>query len=270
MNPIGQAFEKAKANGTGALVGYVTAGDPSPELTPQIADALIQGGVDLLELGLPFSDPIADGPAIQGASVRALAAGTTPGKVLEIAKKVRCSHETPIIIMTYYNPIFRLGLKNFCRLAKESLVDGLIVPDLPFEEADDYRQIATKFELSTIFLAAPSSDNERVKKIVACSKGFLYLVSHFGVTGTKTAINDSSIQLVKRILQFTSGKIPLAVGFGISKPEHVESLISAGADGVIVGSAFVNIVQKNQGNLEFMLKQLQTTARELKKATRMV
>ncbi len=184
MNAINEAFQKAKASGNGTLVGYIMAGDPTPELTPKIADALIKGGVDVLELGLPFSDPIADGPTIQAASVRALSAGTTPVKVLEIAKEIRLSHDVPIVIMTYYNTIFRMGLEKFFNLAKENLVDGVIVPDLPIEEAAEYVKAAKKFKIDTIFLAAPSTSNERLPKVVACSSGFLYLVSHFGVTGT--------------------------------------------------------------------------------------
>jgi tryptophan synthase alpha chain len=268
MNAINEAFQKAKALGNGALIGYITAGDPKPELTPKIADALIKGGVDILELGLPFSDPIADGPTIQAASVRALAAGTTPVKVLEIAKEIRQSHDTPIVIMTYYNPVFRMGLDKFFSVAKQCMVDGVIVPDLPVEEADDYRKAASKFGVDTIFLAAPSTTDERLKRIVECSSGFLYLVSHFGVTGAKSAVEDSTIQLVKRVLPFTSGKIPLAVGFGVSKPEHVQRIIMAGADGVIVGSAFINLIQRNQKKLDVLLKELQATSSELKKATK--
>jgi tryptophan synthase alpha chain len=244
------------------------AGDPKPELTPKIADALIKGGVDILELGLPFSDPIADGPTIQAASVRALAAGTTPLKVLETAKEIRQSHDVPVVIMTYYNPVFRMGLEKFFGLAKKCMVDGVIVPDLPVEEAGDYKKAANKFDLDTIFLAAPSTSNERLAGIVECSSGFLYLVSHFGVTGAQSEIEDSTIQLVKRVLPFTSGRIPLAVGFGVSKPEHVRRIMAAGADGVIVGSAFINIIQKHQSNIESVLKELQATASGLKAATK--
>jgi tryptophan synthase alpha chain len=268
MNNITKAFQKAKAQGKGALIGYIMAGDPNPELTPQIANALISGGVDVLELGLPFSDPIADGPTIQAASVRALAAGTTPLKVLETAKQIKQQHDIPIVVMTYYNPVFRIGLDNFCRSAKECMVDGLIVPDLPVEEADDYRKAAKAHGLDTIFLAAPSTSNERLSKIVDSSSGFLYLVSHYGVTGAKTKVKDSTVQLIKHVLPFTAGKIPLAVGFGISKPEHVKRIIAAGADAAIVGSAFINIIQKNSQNIPAMLKQLQATARNLKTATK--
>jgi len=268
MNAINEAFQKAKAHGNRALIGYIMAGDPKPELTAKIADALIKGGVDILELGLPFSDPIADGPTIQAASVRALAAGTTPVKVLEVAKEIRQRHDVPVVIMTYYNPVFRMGLEKFFGLASECLVDGVIVPDLPVEEAGDYKKAASQFGVDTIFLAAPSTSNERLEGIVECSSGFLYLVSHFGVTGAQSAIENSTIQLVKRVLPFTSGKIPLAVGFGISKPEHVKRIVGAGADGVIVGSAFINLIKAHQENIDLLLKELQATASELKKATK--
>jgi len=270
MNAINEAFQKAKAQGNGALVGYIMAGDTKPELTPKIADALIKGGVDILELGLPFSDPIADGPTIQAASVRALAAGTTPVKVLESAKEIRQRHDVPVVIMTYYNPVFRMGLERFFGLAEKCMVDGAIVPDLPVEEAGDYKKAASKFGVDTIFLAAPSTSNERLARIVWCSSGFLYLVSHFGVTGAKATIEDSTIQLVKHVLPFTSGRIPLAVGFGVSKPEHVQRIVEAGADGVIVGSAFVNLIQKHREKIDVLLNELQATACKLKAATKII
>ncbi len=259
----------AKEEGLGALVGYVMAGDPNLEQTPGIVGALIEGGVDVIELGLPFSDPIADGPIIQAAGVRALAAGTTPLKVMEIAKKIHRSHDVPVVIMTYYNPVFRIGLEKFFNMAKNFLVNGVIIPDLPVEEASALKEAASKFDIDTIFLAAPSTSNERLANIIERSSGFLYLVSHFGVTGTKSTVDDSTIQLVKRVLPFTSGKIPLAVGFGVSKPDHIKQLLTAGADGVIVGSAFINLIKKNQENIETMLRELRTTATELKKSTKL-
>jgi tryptophan synthase alpha chain len=268
MSTINQAFQKTKGQGNGALIGYIMAGDPKPELTAKIAETLIKGGVDILELGLPFSDPIADGPTIQAASVRALAAGTTPVKVLEIAKEIRLNYDAPVVIMTYYNPVFRMGLEKFFGLAKKCMVDGVIVPDLPVEEAGDYKQTANKVGIDTIFLAAPSTSNERLSRIVECSSGFLYLVSHFGVTGAQSTIEDSTIQLVKRVLPFTSGRIPLAVGFGVSKPEHVQRIVGAGADGVIVGSAFINLIQKHKENMDAVLREVQATASKLKAATK--
>jgi tryptophan synthase alpha chain len=268
MSNIDITFQKLKQQANAALIGYITAGDPTPEATPQIADALIKGGVDILELGLPFSDPIADGPTIQAASLRALNAGTTPMKVLGIAKQIKAQHDVPIVVMTYYNPVFKLGLDKFLGAAKESQVDGFIVPDLPVEEAADYKQTAAKYGLDTIFLAAPSTSNERLSKIVDASSGFLYLVSHYGVTGAKTSIADSTMQLIRRVQPFTEGKVPLAVGFGISTPLHVQKIVQAGADAAIVGSALINIIQKNAQAPATMLKQLQTIAQALKQATK--
>ncbi len=267
MKTIKQVFQEKQANGNGCLIGYIMAGDPTPDATPKIADALIKGGVDILELGLPFSDPIADGPTIQAASLRALNAGTTPMKVLEIAKEIKNKHDVPIVIMTYYNPVFRIGLEKFLSEAKAHQVNGFIVPDLPVEEAADFKATADKYGLDTIFLAAPSTSNERLPKIVAVSSGFLYLVSRFGVTGAKTSIEDSTLQLIKRVKPFTADKIPLAVGFGIAKPEHVQRVIKAGADGAIVGSAFINIIA-SKGKEESMLKELESTAKALKAATK--
>lgn len=267
MNNITKVFQKAKAQRNGVLIGYIMAGDPKPELTPKIAEALIGGGVDILELGLPFSDPIADGPTIQAASVQALAAGTTPMRVLEIIKQIRSTHDIPIVVMTYYNPVFRIGLHKFLGLARNCLVDGLIIPDLPVEEAGDYKKVAEENGLDTIFLVAPSTSNERLTGIVGCSSGFLYLISHFGVTGARTTVEDSTIQLISRVLPFTKARIPLAVGFGISKPEHVRRIITAGADAAIVGSAFINVIQKSK-NTSIMMQQLQTTAHELKSSTK--
>jgi tryptophan synthase alpha chain len=267
MSDLAKVFQKLKAQDDGALIGYVTAGDPKPEFTPQVAEALVKGGVDILELGVPFSDPIADGPTIQAASVRALQAGTTPKMVLGMAGQIKRRLGVPVAILTYYNPVFHMGLKNFFRLASNFGVDGIVVPDLPVEEAEAYREAAGSCGVDTIFLAAPSTSDERLRKIVSCTSGFLYVVSHFGVTGAREALEDSTVRLVKRVLPFTSGRVPLAVGFGISKPEHAKRIIQSGADGVIVGSAFVNIVREHQRNVDRMLAELEAAARGLKNAT---
>jgi len=268
MNTIKQVFQKNRAKGNGCLIGYITAGDPTPDVTPKIADALIRGGVDILELGLPFSDPIADGPTIQASSLRALNAGTTPMKVLEITAEIKAAHDVPVVVMTYYNPVFHLGLDKFLGSAKEHLVDGFIMPDLPVEEAADYKKTADAKGLDTIFLAAPSTSNERLTKIVSASSGFLYLVSRFGVTGAKSAVENSTVKLIERVSPFTAGRISLAVGFGISKPEHVQTVIDAGADAAIVGSAFINIIQENSNNPTDMLRELEAAAKTLKSATK--
>lgn len=223
--------------------------------------------MDILELGIPFSDPIADGPTIQAASVRALKAGTTPQKVLQIASKIKDRYEVPIVILTYYNPIFKIGLNNFFRLARNCNVNGLIVPDLPVDEAENYTKKAKTYELDTILLAAPSTSIKRLQKIVEYTSGFLYLVSLFGVTGARENIQDLTIQLIKKFRPYTANRIPLAVGFGISKVEHVHAIIENGADGVIVGSAFVNIIEKHQKNLKKMFVELKEKTRTLKEAT---
>ncbi len=268
MTNIRQVFGELRARGEGVLVGYVMAGDPTPEYTPLIAEALIKGGVDILELGLPFSDPIADGPTIQAASVRALASGTTARDVLEIAREIKQKHEIPIAIMTYYNPVFHMGLDVFLNLAKACSVDGLIIPDLPIEEAQEYVEKASEYGIDTIFLAAPSTSPKRLPKIIACTSGFLYLISRFGVTGERTEVEDATIRLVKKVLPFTKQRIPLAVGFGISKPEHVRSIIEAGAEGVVVGSAFVNTIREHRGDISKITKHLTDLARKLKDAAK--
>ncbi len=267
MKELEKTFLRLKQQSSGALVGYITGGDPKPKYTPTIAEALIEGGVDILELGIPFSDPIADGPTIQAASVRALEAGTTPKMVLEIAKQIKKEHDVPLVILTYYNPIFRMGLDNFLRRANTCEIDGIIIPDLPVDEAEDYKKIAETYAIDTIFLAAPSTSTKRLQKILKFTSGFLYLVSLFGVTGVREKVEDSTIQLIKKFLPYTNGRIPLAVGFGISKPEHVIRIIENGADGIIVGSALVNIINKNQGNLSKMLKEIKVSMQEFKQAT---
>jgi tryptophan synthase alpha chain len=268
MSAIAETFQSLKAEGNGALIGYVMAGDPKLELTPKIASALVKGGVDMLELGLPFSDPIADGPTIQAAGVRALAAGTTPKTVLDVAKEVKKTHTVPVVIMTYCNPVFKMGLERFFGHAEDCQIDGVIIPDLPLEEADEYRKAATAHNIDSILLAAPSTDNKRLERIVASASGFLYLVSRFGVTGSKSQVAESTISLVKRVQQFTIGKIPLAVGFGVSKAEHVRQILAAGADGVIVGSAFVDLIRQHQADESKMLRALEKMAHSLKEATR--
>ena len=267
MNEIAKVFVKLAANSEAALIGYVMCGDPSPKHTTTIADALIKGGIDILELGLPFSDPIADGPTIQAASTRALKARTTPRIVLETVREIKKKHDIPVVVMTYYNPVFKMGLETFFDSAGSCGVDGVIVPDLPIEEAQDFRQAADTTCIDTIFLAAPSTTNERLAKILECSHGFLYLVSHFGVTGAKTTVENSTITLIKRVKSFAARRVPLAVGFGVSQPHHVKRIIEAGADGVIVGSAFVNVVADNLRNVKSASRELTLVARGLKEAT---
>ncbi len=261
-----KTFKKLKEEREGALISYIMGGDPRPDLTPKIARALVENGADILELGMPFSDPIADGPTIQEANQRALSSGTTPRIVLDLANEIKDELDIPIVILTYYNPIFRMGLKKFFDIAKTNKVDGVIVPDLPVEEAQDYKLIADMHGLDTIFLSSPSTSIDRLEKIIKYTSGFLYLISLFGVTGARKELQQSTIQIVKKILPYTKGKIPIAVGFGISQSHHIHSIIEAGADGVIVGSAFVEII-KRSSSVNSMLNKIKKYTSELKRAT---
>lgn len=266
MREIEKTFSELRTRGEGGLIAYVTAGYPELEDTLIIVDALIRGGVDIIELGIPFSDPIADGPTIQTAAAKALEAGTTPKKVLEIAEEIKQRNKTPLVTLTYYNPIYRMGIKNFFETAKASGISGVIVPDLPPEEAGEYKKIAENHQVDTIFLAAPSTPMERLRKIVETTSGFLYLVSVYGVTGARQQVQDQTIELIRKTLPITQGKTPLAVGFGISKPEHVKTIIQSGADAAIVGSQIIKIIE-NKHEEEKMLKTLKDYTNQLKRAT---
>jgi tryptophan synthase alpha chain len=268
MSDIDSRFRSLRGRGEGALITYITCGDPEPDLTINIAEALVAGGADIIELGLPFSDPIADGPVIQAATMRALKKGITPMKVLKTAKDVKEKLGVPTVILTYFNPVYQLGLKRFCELASKNGVDGIVIPDLPVEEAGEYRRIAKGEGIDTIFLAAPSTPPNRIDKIIQHTSGFLYLVSTFGVTGVRERLEDSTVKLIKRFLHHVKGQIPLAVGFGISKPQHVRAVIQGGADGAIAGSVFVKIIQENHFEVDNMLRKLEKTASHLKAATK--
>lgn len=271
-NSIDQVFSRAREEGRGALIGFLTAGDPSPKYTPKLCNALIEGGVDILELGIPFSDPIADGRAIQAADVRALKAGTTPRVCLEVAKKVRAEHEaTPIVFLSYLNPVLSFGSERFLEGAAQSGANGLIVPDLPpigVSEFKSYVDAAARRAISPILLATPTTTKSRLVRILENSRGFVYLVSLLGVTGVRTGeISESSLRFISRVCRAAKGTVPVAVGFGISKPSHVRSVLKARADGVIVGSAFVNIVANNLDDIDAASKQLKSFTRALRIAT---
>jgi len=255
---IARRFAESKGAGRPALVAYLTAGDPTPERTPDLVLALERGGADVLELGVPFSDPIADGPVIQAASDRALKAGTTVAKVLEIAREIRKRSEIPIILFSYINPLLRYGLERLAREARESGIDGVLLTDVSVEEAyEPVRQLRSQ-GLDTIFLAAPTSTERRLKLVAEYSSGFVYVVSRAGVTGERSSLAASVEPLCTRLRALTDK--PLAVGFGVSTREHVEAL-GHYADGAVVGSAIMRIVddQRNGGieaRLEAFLAEL--------------
>jgi len=260
---IAEKFSELKKKKQGALIGFVTAGDPGPEDTMEIAEAMIRGGIDILELGLPFSDPIADGPVIQKAGERALGAGMNPEIFFEMAGKIR---GVPKAVLTYYNIVLQRGLDKFAADCAKAEIDGLVIPDLPIEEARPLLSACRKNKVCLIFLAAPTTTDQRLERILKESEGFLYVVSVAGVTGARNKLSAQVKPLIKRIKKI-SGDLPLAVGFGISKAEHVKEVVSAGADGAIVGSAFVKIIEENAANKKEMLGKLERFASELKSAT---
>ena len=235
-----------------ALIAYLTAGDPTPERTPDLVAALERGGADLIELGVPFSDPIADGPVIQRGADRALKAGTNVRKVLEIARKIRETSEIPLLLFTYLNPVMRYGLDKLARDAKAAGIDGCLLTDVSVEEASPYVAAMRAAGLDTVFLAAPTSTPERLKLVAEYSTGFIYLVSRTGVTGEQVSLSDTVAPLVASMRSIT--KLPLAVGFGISTPQQARDVAQL-ADGVVVGSAFVRLIEKG-GDLESFTRSL--------------
>ncbi|HUK50306.1 MAG TPA: tryptophan synthase subunit alpha [Terriglobales bacterium] len=267
MTEISQKFANLGNKKEGGLIAYVTVGDPNPDATVPLVGALVEGGADVIELGIAFSDPIADGPTIQSAVGRSLASGTKPQDVFKIARTIRQQYDVPLVLMTYFNPVFRFGLSKFLKLAKESNVSGMIVPDIPIEESAEYKRECLAAEIDTIFLAAPSTEPDRLKQILNQTSGYLYLISLYGVTGARSTIPESAFNLVRNYHKLVSDTIPLAVGFGISKPEQVRGLINAGADAVIVGSAFVNLIAQNAEDVDSAAKKLKTLAQDLKRAT---
>jgi len=223
------------------LVAYLTAGDPSLEASEKILLAAAEAGADVIELGVPFSDPVADGPTIQRASERALRSGTTLAGVIELVRRLRVRTDVPFVLFSYFNPILQMGLEKFAEAAAAAGADGVLATDLTPEESREYRAVMHNRGLDTIFLAAPTSTDERLEKIAECTSGFLYLISRTGVTGVREALPEDLPALARRARQFS--KLPLAVGFGISQPGHV-SVLGGIADAAVVGSALVAEVEK--------------------------
>ena len=221
---------------------YLCAGDPNPELTSKLLLTLVEAGADLIELGVPFSDPIADGPTIQRASERALTHNISLQQILEIVASVRPETDIPIALMSYYNPIFRMGEAAFCKAAQTAGIDGLIVPDLPPEQAQRLLEVAPKYNLATIFLVAPTSPPERMQLIASVSTGFVYCVSLTGVTGARAMLSDEIAPMITELRKHTDK--PISVGFGVSTSEQATQVAQV-ADGVIVGSAIINVVEKH-------------------------
>ena len=233
MSRIYKAFENKKA-----FIAFLTAGDPDYETSLANFKAVLDAGADLIEVGIPFSDPIAEGPVIQEADIRALSGGMTTDKVFELVKEIRRDYDTPIVFMTYANPVFHYGTDRFFKNASEAGADGIIIPDCPFEERHEFDETAEKYGMDFISMIAPTSEN-RIKEIAAQAKGFIYVVSSLGVTGVRSEIKTDLGSILKAIKEVTD--TPAAVGFGISTPEQAKKVCEV-ADGAIVGSAMVRIV----------------------------
>ncbi|MDE0685878.1 MAG: tryptophan synthase subunit alpha [Candidatus Poribacteria bacterium] len=242
MNRIDKKFQELRDHGARAFMPYLCAGDPIPELTSKLLLTLVEAGADLIELGVPFSDPIADGPTIQRASERALTHNISLHQILEIVASVRKETDIPIALMSYYNPIFRMGEEIFCKAAQAAGVDGVIVPDLPPEQAKPLLEVAPNYNLATIFLAAPISPPERMKLIASVSTGFIYCVSVTGVTGARGTLSDEIAPMIAELRKHTDK--PISVGFGVSTPEQAAQVVQI-ADGAIVGSAIVNVIEEH-------------------------
>jgi tryptophan synthase alpha chain len=246
MTRISKVFARGKKQGGKAFIPYIMTGDPSLEKTKETVLLFEQCGADIVELGVPFSDPLADGPTIQRASERALKNGVTLRKVIAFVRDMRKSTQIPIILMTYFNPIFKYGGERFIGDAKEAGIDGVIIPDLPPDEAGDFIRLSRKANLDTIFLLAPTSTEERIKKVTKASRGFIYYVSITGITGSGLLLDGSMEGLISEIRRHTD--TPVAVGFGVSTPDDAAAVAKI-ADGVIVGSAIVKRLYENPETL---------------------
>ena len=268
---ISKRFAALRESGELGIVAYITAGDPSLEATNRFVLALADAGADVIELGIPFSDPLADGPTIQRASERALKLHTTLAQVIDLVREIRKSSEVPLVLFSYYNPVLQMGLEKFASNAATAGADGVLITDLTLEESSDYRRILSAHHLDTIFLGAPTSTDDRLAKIAAVSSGFIYLISRTGVTGAKDALPDELPALLRRARKVT--QLPIAVGFGISLPGHV-SVLGGLADAAVVGSALVaeieNATAANPSavNIEAAAKALAARVRSLKAAAR--
>jgi tryptophan synthase alpha chain len=260
MDRIAQAFARTRREKRAAFVAYLCAGDPDFDTSLAACRAVLEAGADVLELGVPFSDPLADGLTNQLAAQRALDGGMTAARVFELVKRLREKSQVPIIFYTYYNLVFSNGVENYVRAAKEAGVDGILTLDLPPEEADEMLAACTKHDMKTVFIVAPTTPAGRLARIGAAATGFIYYVSREGVTGVRDQVATNIPEAVARIRQHTA--LPVAVGFGISTREQVRQVARV-ADGVVVGSALVNVIKDNLDNRAGLPARLRITAADL-------
>ena len=260
-NRIEKLFAALKQRNEKGLIGYITAGDPDLTTTHELVLAMAEGGADLVEIGVPFSDPVADGPTIQEASQRALAAGTTPAMIIDLVRTLRPKTETPIVLMTYYNPVYRWGPAAFAAAAPAAGADGLIVPDLPVEEASVLRTACDARNLALLPRVAPTSTPARIETIASQARGFIYCVTVTGVTGARSRIETDLAPFVGTVRRYT--QLPVALGFGIAGPEAARSLAPL-ADALVVGSALVSLVANHRGTT--LIQEVKAFCRCLKEA----
>ena len=267
-NRIEKKFYQLKARKQKGLICYVMGGYPNPIACEKIISAIVEGGADIIEIGIPFSDPIADGPVIQEAAFKALKKGVTPQMCLNLIKKTRKRYpELPIVIMTYSNILEKNGFRKFMEMAKEAGTDGFILPDMTVEESENYLQYSKDLGLASIFLVAPNTSNLRIKNTLAVSTGFVYVVSVYGTTGMRNSFNKYTLTAIKNIKKLGSKK-NISVGFGISTPQHVKLMSNNGADAVIVGSAIVKMIDGNKGDSIIQLQDnLRNYVKSLKAAS---
>jgi tryptophan synthase alpha chain len=266
VSRISQTFEYLQKTHERALIPYVTAGDPDLEMTKRLVREMVRRGADIIEIGVPFSDPLADGPIIQRASQRALQGGTTLRKILQTVSELRHEVDVPLVLMTYYNPVFRYGEEAFVADALDAGVDGIIVPDLPPEEGQSLMEFTTDTPLEMIFLAAPTSTSARLALISEASRGFIYYVSRLGTTGVRDQLADDLRIMLEKVRASTSK--PIAVGVGVSTPEHVR-LVAELADGVVVGSAILKLIEDREDRAD-RLEHVGDFVAVLKAATRVL
>jgi len=263
MSRISKVLDELKLKNEKALIPFITAGDPDPAITDDLLKCLVENGADIIELGVPFSDPMADGPTIQAASQRALSNNFSMQSIFAHVKKVRTYSETPVILFGYYNPFLKYGIDKLCADAKNAGVDAFLIVDLPPEEASSIKEAAELNGIDMIFLLAPTSTDERLRLVSEKASGFIYFVSVTGVTGTRDKLDTDLSGYIENIRRFSD--LPVGIGFGISRPEHVRE-VTRYSDAVIVGSAIINKVEQNINNPE-MINVIGTFIRELKDAT---
>ncbi|MGB6784823.1 MAG: tryptophan synthase subunit alpha [Nitrosotalea sp.] len=265
MSRIQDKFSELKSKNQKAFIAYAMAGYPSDKETISIVKSLVKGGADIIELGLPFSDPLADGPVIQNASFRALQKGMNLDRFVNLVKKIRKETNVPLILMTYTNLVYSHGYDKFISTVKKAGIDGLILPDMSIEESDHYLDVVRKNNMDAIFLISPNTSEERIKRISRISSGFVYLVSVYGTTGTQQQFQQYTLDAIKNAKKILDGKIPLGVGFGVNNAEQAKLILRTGADAIIVASAFLRLIEKTSKTK--IQSKITVFTKSLKKAT---